>query len=102
MTYEVWLPILAFFGKLGALLAQERMYEWHWEMHPMWWWGWGIGIMAMMFSSGVGFRSSVLSWASVASKAWNDRIRARNSASKVCPRGNQQEEFEARRKDLGG
>ena len=49
MTYEVWLPILAFFGKLGALLAQERMYEWHWEMHPMWWWGWGIGMMAMMF-----------------------------------------------------
>ena len=31
------------------LLAQERMYEWRWEMHPMWWWGWGVGMMAMMF-----------------------------------------------------
>ena len=34
--------------RAGALLAQGRMYEWHWEMHPMWW-GWGIGMMAMMF-----------------------------------------------------
>ena len=41
MTYEIWLPILFVFGKPGAVLAQERMYEWHWEMHPMWWWGWG-------------------------------------------------------------
>ena len=47
MTYETWLPILLVVGKPGALLAQERMYEWHWEMHPMWWWGWGM--MAMMF-----------------------------------------------------
>ena len=34
---------------VGPLLAQERFYEWHWEMHPMWWWGWGLGMMAMMF-----------------------------------------------------
>jgi putative membrane protein len=30
-----------------SLLAQGRAYEWHWEMHPMWW-GWGIGMMLMM------------------------------------------------------
>ena len=30
-----------------ALLVQGRAYEWHWEMHPMWW-GWGIGMMLMM------------------------------------------------------
>lgn len=29
--------------------AQERYYEWHWQMHPMWWWGWGLGMMAIMF-----------------------------------------------------
>jgi hypothetical protein len=49
MTYETWLPILLVLGKPVALLAQERMYEWHWEMHPMWWWSWGIGMMATMF-----------------------------------------------------
>ena len=47
MTYETWLPILFVLSKPGAVLAQERMYEWHWEMHPMWWWGWAM--MAMMF-----------------------------------------------------
>ena len=30
-------------------VGAERFYEWHWEMHPMWWWGWGLGMMAMMF-----------------------------------------------------
>src|ERR1051326_6831592 len=34
---------------VGSLVAQGRMYEWHWEMHPMWWWGLGFGMMAMMF-----------------------------------------------------
>jgi len=34
----------------GTLLAQDsRAYEWHWEMHPMWWWGSGIAMMLMMF-----------------------------------------------------
>jgi putative membrane protein len=31
-----------------VLLAQGRAFEWHWEMHPMWWWGWGVGMMLMM------------------------------------------------------
>ena len=34
---------------VGFLLAQGRVYEWHWEMHPMWWWGWGIAMMLIMF-----------------------------------------------------
>ena len=42
----LWLLLVE---RAGTLLAQDRMYEWHWEMHPMWWWGWGLGIMAMMF-----------------------------------------------------
>ena len=35
---------------LGAAWAQERVYEWDWGMHPMWWmWGaWGIGMMFLM------------------------------------------------------
>ena len=30
------------------LFAQERYYEWRWDMHPMWWGVWGIGMMLMM------------------------------------------------------
>ena len=35
-----WLP-------LDKLLNQGRVYEWSWEMHPMWW-GWGLGMFFMM------------------------------------------------------
>jgi putative membrane protein len=46
------------FGTMGAaasiscvteLCAQERYYQWRWEMHPMWWGAWGILMMLMMF-----------------------------------------------------
>src|ERR1044071_3538843 len=33
----------------SVAFAQERYYEWHWQMHPMLWWGWGVGMMAIMF-----------------------------------------------------
>jgi len=49
MNTSFLVPLLALIEKSGALSAQERFYEWHWEMHPMWWWGWGLGMMAMMF-----------------------------------------------------
>ena len=34
----------------GPAWGQERLYEWGWGMHPMWWmWGaWGIGMMLFM------------------------------------------------------
>ncbi len=32
----------------GTVLAQERVYEWGWGMHPMWWGAWGLGMMLMM------------------------------------------------------
>jgi putative membrane protein len=32
----------------STLFAQSRFYEWHWEMHPMWWGAWGIGMMLLM------------------------------------------------------
>ena len=41
-------PMLAVWLVPGLVLAQERSFEWRWEMHPMWW-GWGLGMMAMMF-----------------------------------------------------
>ena len=48
MHGETLWAILAIVERAGALLAEGRMYEWHWEMHPIWWWGWGLGMMAMM------------------------------------------------------
>ena len=48
MLTEAWPPILNILARAGALLAQDRFYEWHWVPRPMWW-GWGIGMMAMMF-----------------------------------------------------
>ena len=47
MSGEVCWLMLSILTKPAVLLAQGRMYEWHWEMHPMWWWGWGM--IAMMF-----------------------------------------------------
>jgi len=41
------LPICVFI-QASTLFAQDRFYEWHWEMHPMWWGTWGIGMMLMM------------------------------------------------------
>jgi len=41
-------PMLAVWLVPGLVIAQERSFEWRWEMHPMWW-GWGLGMMAMMF-----------------------------------------------------
>jgi uncharacterized membrane protein len=39
---------LVMVGLLTAdVFAQGRVYEWSWEMHPMWW-GWGLGMMFMM------------------------------------------------------
>jgi putative membrane protein len=104
MTYQTWLPILLSLGKPGGLLAQERMYEWHWQMHPMWW-GWGIGMMAMMF----------LFWALiivglVVGIRWlfgKDKSTQPDSALKILrqryARGEiNKDEFEAKKKDLGG
>jgi len=36
----------------GTTAAQERAYEWWWEIHPMgWMWGaWGIGTMLIMLA----------------------------------------------------
>jgi putative membrane protein len=41
------LALNVLFLSAAEALAQGRVYEWSWEMHPMWW-GWGLGMMLMM------------------------------------------------------
>ena len=41
--------LTASFYPFGSALAQGRMYEWSWEMHPVWWWGWGLGMMLLFW-----------------------------------------------------
>ena len=41
-------PMLAVWLVPGLVIAQERSFEWRWEMHPMWWGAWGFGMMFMM------------------------------------------------------
>ena len=96
----LWLPLA---GSVGNLLAQERMYEWHWEMHPMWWWGWGM--MAMMFLFWVVFIVGLvvaIRWLLGKSKeAKTDSaleiLRQRYARGEI-----NKEEFEVKKKDLGG
>jgi putative membrane protein len=103
MTYEIWLPILFVLSKPGAVLAQGRMYEWHWEMHPMWWWGWGM--MAMMFLFWVLFIVGL-----VVGIRWllgKSNEQKQDSALEILrqryARGEiNKDEFEARRRDLAG
>ena len=101
-------------GELGAAilaleqfvfpLAQDRFYEWRWEMHPFWWWGWGLGMMATMFLFWVIFIIGL-----VAAIRW---LVGKRTEAKADPalqilreryaRGEiNKEEFEIRKKDLG-
>jgi len=89
---------------VGSLLAQGRMYEWHWEMHPMWWWGWGIGMMAMMFLFWV-----LVIFCLIVAIRWllgKGRVERSDTALQILreryARGEiNKEEFETRKKDLG-
>ena len=89
--------------RTGILLAQERFYEWHWEMHPMWWWGWGLGMMAMMFLFWalvivgliVGIRWLLGKGREEKSDAALQILRERYARGEI-----NKEEFEARKRDL--
>ena len=95
-------PILATAERAGALLAQGRMYEWHWEMHPMWW-GWGIGMMAMMFLFWalvivgliVGIRWLLGQGKATRSDSALEILRQRYARGEI-----NKEEFESKKKDL--
>lgn len=89
----------------AAAFAQERPYEWGWGMHPMMWGAWGFGMMLMM----------VLFWALVIVGivllvrwlAGQGRESRADSALEILrqryARGEiNKEEFETKRKDLGG
>lgn len=86
-------------------ILQERVAEWHWEMHPMWWM-WGAGGLVMMLMMlvfwGVVIAALVLGIRWLVSQG---RGPARDSALAILreryARGEiNREEFEARRRDL--
>lgn len=103
MSGEVCWLMLSILTKPTALLAQERMYEWHWEMHPMWWWGWAM--MAMMFlfwvlfivGLVVGIRWLLGKGNEPKQDSAIEILRQRYARGEI-----NKEEFEAKKKDLGG
>ena len=86
--------------------AQERGYEWHWGMHPMWWIGgaWGIAMMLMMLVFwGLVIAGVVLGIRWLVSQGRESRtdpvleiLRQRYARGEI-----NKEEFETKRRDLG-
>jgi len=103
MLSEAWWLLLDTVRSAGVLQAQERLYEWHWKMHPMWWWGWGM--MAMMFLFWVLFIVGLI--VGIRWLIGKGKEQKQDSALEILreryARGEiNKEEFEAKRKDLGG
>jgi len=103
MMSDAWWLLLGIVRSAGALQAQERMYEWHWEMHPMWWWGWGM--MAMMFLFWVLFIVGLI--VGIRWLIGKGKEQKQDSAIEILrqryARGEiNKDEFEAKKKDLGG
>ena len=105
MRGEFWHVIANAVHKTSSLMAQGGFYEWHWEMHPIWRWGWRMGMMAMMVLFWVIFLVGL-----VAAIRW---LLGKRTEAKTDPalqilreryaRGEiNKEEFEIRKKDLGG
>ena len=88
-------------------VIQDRIYEWSWSMHPMWWM-WGAGGLVMMFMMLV-FWGLVI-WGVVVGIRWLVRQghderpdRALDILRERYARGEiGKEEFETRRRDLAG
>lgn len=94
ISMSSFVPALAF--------AQERSYEWGWEMHPMW--GvWGIGMMLIMLLFwGLVIVGAVLGIRWLVSQGKESRF---DSALEILrqryARGEiNKDEFEARKRDL--
>ena len=95
------LPLLAILLVPGSAWAQERVYEWHWGMHPMW--GvWGLGMMLLPWA--------ILITGTVLGIRWlvaQGRAPGRDTALQILreryARGEiNRDEFEARKRDLAG
>ncbi len=90
-------------GFANDVFAQERYYEWRWQMHPMWWGVWGIGMMLMMFLFWVlvvvglvaAIRWIIAKGKPPRSDSALDILRERYARGEI-----NKEEFEARKKDL--
>lgn len=93
-------------GTLGVandLFAQERYYEWRWQIHPMWWGVWGIGMMLMMLlfwvlvvvGLVVAVRWVITKGKNPRSDAALDILRQRYARGEI-----NKDEFEAKKKDL--
>ena len=103
MPGEVCWLILSILTRPAGLLAQGGIYEWHWEMHPMWWWGWGM--MAMMFLFWVLFVVGLIVGIRWLIGKGNEQ--KQDSAIEILrqryARGEiNKDEFEVKKKDLGG
>ena len=87
---------------LGEALAQERVYEWGWAMHPMWGF-WGVGMMLFMFlwwalvivGIILGIRWLVRQGRPEMSDSALEILRQRYARGEI-----NREEFEAKRRDL--
>ena len=87
----------------GAVLAQERAYEWGCGMHPMWWGAWGLGMMLMMLlfwvlviaGLVVGIRWLVSQGRESRSDSALEILRERYARGEINT-----DEFEAKKKDL--
>lgn len=83
--------------------AQERVYDWGWGMHPMWWGAWGFGMMLMMLlfwvlvivGVVVGIRWLVGQGKELRSDSALEVLRQRYARGEI-----NKEEFEAKKKDL--
>ncbi len=90
---------------VASALAQERVYEWGWGMHPMWglWGIWGIGMMLFMFlfwglvivGIVVGIRWLVRQGRPEVADSALEILRQRYARGEI-----NREEFEAKRRDL--
>jgi putative membrane protein len=88
-------------------VAQERPWEWGWGMHPGWWmWGAGGAVMMLMMLVfwGLVIAGLVLGIRWLSRQGRDDRgDRALEILRERYARGEiNKEEFDARRRDLGG
>jgi putative membrane protein len=90
-------------GFVTDLFAQERYYEWRWQMHPMWWGVWGLAMMLVMFlfwvlvviGLVVAIRWIITKGKTPRSDSALDILRERYARGEI-----NKEEFEAKKKDL--